>query len=304
MTGQTFEKGTPACPVACKYCFITEHDDRRARWNRNPVAGINRACLYLNWTPWALDDEAEKERWRRLPWDVCQGEVVGSTAITDPLWPKLRPLYWDWAHRSLEAGARLVTSVTKWPLSRETVRRLARLDRFRLVVTITGTGDTPVEKIPLHKSLHTLELCVEEGVRVLPIVHPYLPGLSDLSWLPLLRERYGLSKVDFKGLRHDPGFEEWMPPETLRHFQGTSGEVLIEDGWRQKVKDAGLDLVSPRRWYLQGLKSLDGSRALDTGKATLRTRQAMLLANITTSSTAEAVFKASVHRRTVRQEVK
>lgn len=86
-----FEQGKPACPVACQYCFITEHDERRALWNRNPVAGVNRASLFINVTPDIATDPVEQARFALLPWEVAKGEVFGFTAVTDPLWPRLEP---------------------------------------------------------------------------------------------------------------------------------------------------------------------------------------------------------------------
>lgn len=42
-----FVAGKPVCPVACQYCFITEHDKRRERWNQKHLMDINKACTYL-----------------------------------------------------------------------------------------------------------------------------------------------------------------------------------------------------------------------------------------------------------------
>ena len=113
-----FEAGVPACPVACKYCFITEHDQRRAVWNANPVAGINKACTFINVTPWIDDDPAEQERFNAFPWEVLRGDFVGFTAITDPLWPKIDKYLRIWLEKASAQG-KLVTCVTKWPVSRK-----------------------------------------------------------------------------------------------------------------------------------------------------------------------------------------
>lgn len=85
--------------------------------------------------------------------------------------------------------AKIVTCVTKWPIERETMVRLSRVPNFMMVVAITG-NHPPVEKIPVRKHLETLALAKELGVQALPISHPYIAGLSNLSFLPELKKTW------------------------------------------------------------------------------------------------------------------
>lgn len=156
-----FRAGEPACPVDCKYCFITEHDTRREVWNKNPLVGVNKACTFVNVPPWIVSDTETQKRWAEFPWEILKGDVIGFTAITDPFWPALDRWLWEFMDRASAVG-KLTTAVTKWPISRATMKRLAEYRGFRLVVAITGNRP-PIEKVPVEKHLETLRLAKELG---------------------------------------------------------------------------------------------------------------------------------------------
>jgi hypothetical protein len=288
-----FEAGSPACPVACRYCFITEHDIRREVWNRQPLAGVNKAATFVNVSPWIMENPEEQARFLGFPWDILAGDFVGFTAITDPFWPVLDKYLWHFLER-VSPLAKLVTAVSKWPIGRETMKRLARVPNFMLVVTITG-NHPPVERISVRKHLETLELAKEMGVAALPISHPYIAGVSDLSFLPELK-RLGYDNFDVKGLRYcDAQMRSWMPEEARRHYVGHEDEeVLPEDGWRERVADSGLTLLSPRAWYVREGSSREPHLSL--AEAETNVSRVFELANVV-SSDASSVREAAIKRR-------
>lgn len=289
-----FESGKPACPVACKYCFITEHDTRRAVWNNNPIAGINKACTYINVPPWIGENRESDRRFSSFPWEVLEGDFVGFTAITDPLWPKI-DRYLQYFLEQVAGRAKLVTLVSKWPTSRRQMAQLARNPNLFLVVGITG-NHSPIERISVQQHLETLALAKEYGVRALPIAHPYIAGVSDLRFLPELRQ-LGYSEISVKGLRYcDARMSSWMPESSRQHYVGReSEEVLPEDGWREKVADAGFSLLSPREWYLRDGLGLEPH--LQYAEAEKLVDKVFQLTNVTSSSPCEAVWKAAISRR-------
>ena len=124
-----FRPGKPACPVSCKYCFITEHDTRREVWNSNPIAGINKACTYINVPPWIGEDRQTRERFETFPWEILKGDFVGFTAITDPFWPRID----TWLKlflKKVSPVAKIVTCVSKWLLSREQMEMVSQYPNF------------------------------------------------------------------------------------------------------------------------------------------------------------------------------
>jgi len=289
-----FRPGKPACPVSCQYCFITEHDTRREVWNTNPIAGINKACTYINVPPWIGEDKATADRFENLPWEILKGDHVGFTAITDPFWPRLE----RWLRIFLEKVspvAKIVTCVSKWPLSRKQMELVAQYPNFFLVVGITG-NQPPIESVSVRKHLETLTLAREYGVRALPISHPYIAGVSDLSFLSELRD-LGYDEISVKGLRYcHARMSSWMPKSSQQYYIGKEDEeILPEDGWREKIYEAGFSLLSPKQWYLrEGMKFEPHLSKEDAGRLVGRVLE---LANVTSSSSSEAVRKAAIERR-------
>ncbi len=294
MKNFSFQPGKPACPVSCKYCFITEHDTRRGVWNRNPVAGINKACTYINVPPWIGEDRKTRLRFESFPWEILKGDHVGFTAITDPFWPQLD----KWLRIFLEKVspvAKIVTCVSKWPLSRAQMEMVAQYSNFFLVVGITG-NHPPIEKISVQQHLGTLALAREYGVRALPISHPYIAGVSDLSFLSELRAM-GYSEISVKGLRYcHARMSSWMPESSQQYYIGREDEeVLPEDGWREKIAEAGFSLLSPKQWYLR--EGMNFEPHLPCEEAEVLVERVLELANITSSSSNEAVREAAIRRR-------
>ncbi len=289
----TFEAGKPACPVACRYCFITQHDARRAVWNANPVAGLNKSSTFLNVTPWIDDDPAEQARFRALPWEVFTGDFVGFTAITDPFWPKLA--YWleYWLEHAAPV-AKLVTCVSKWPIKRDVMARLARIPTFLLVVGITGNES--IEQVPMQKHLETLSLAKEYGVKALPISHPYIAGVSNLWFLEEIK-KLGYDHFDVKGIRYcEAQMGGWMPEPSKRWYVGHEDEeILPEDGWRERVADAGLTLLSPRLWYRR--EAAGRGPNLDRATAERYVGEVLKLANVVSSGSNAEVIEAAITRR-------
>ena len=289
-----FTPGQPACPVACRYCFITEHDTRREVWNRNPLVGLNKATTFVNVAPWIADSPRDEERFYAFPWEVLKGDFVGFTAITDPFWPKLERYLWHFLEQ-VSPLAKVVTCVTKWPIKRETMVRLSRVPNFMMVVAITG-NHPPVERVPVRKHLETLALAKELGVPALPISHPYIAGVSDLSFLRELK-KLGYDEFDVKGFRYcDAQMRSWMPEASRRHYVGREDEeILPEDGWRERVADAGFSLLSPRQWYLR--EALGREPGVDRADAKTLVARVMEMANVVSSSSNEDVVEAAIRRR-------
>lgn len=288
-----FQPGKPACPVACKYCFITEHEIRREVWNKKPLLGINKACTFVNVPPWINEDKKAQEDFYNFPFHLLEGDIVGFTAISDPLWPLLEE-YFDHFVKQVSPIAKLVTAVTKWPLSEKTVKKLAKIPNFALVVSITGNNN--IEKIHSDKHLKTLELCKKHGVKALPICHPYISGVSDLSFLAKLKE-LGYDFMDVKGFRYcHKNMSDWMPKESLEYYQNNeSEEILPEDGWKEEVIKHGFDLKSPKKWYLELIANSD--KKVDKKTANEQIEQLLELGNIVTSSSNKEVINSMLNRK-------
>ena len=288
-----FEIGKPACPVACQYCHVTELDaDRTAAWSQG-LLGVNKACTFMNVPPWITEDMETQQRFYSTPWHLFEGDFAGWTAVTDGMMPSLLPYFWHWVEK-VSPIAKLVTVVTKWSINRDLMRQLSEIPNLFLVVTITGNAP-PIERIPVQVHLRTLALAKEFGVRCLPMCHPYISGVSNLSFLAELNQ-LGYSEVCIKGLRYNPEtMGAWMPSQSKALYEGHGiEEVLPEDGWRDRVREAGLSLLSPKQWYEREGQQLLPS--LTRERATALTDELLSVSKIASSSPG-AVRDACIARR-------
>lgn len=288
-----FEIGSPACPVACKYCHVTELDtNRTASWSQGLI-GVNKACTFMNVPPWIGEDKITQERFYNFPWHLLKGDFAGWTAVTDGLMPDLRKYLWHWIEQ-ISPIAKLTTVVSKWPINADFMEELSRIENFYLVVTITGAED--IEKVSTRLLLRNLERAKFYGVKALPMVHPYISGVSDISFLHILKE-IGYDEVCFKGLRYNSEtMGSWMPETSKPLYEGHGiEEVLPEDGWQQKVEDAGLKLLSPKQWYYR--EAINNQPKLSENEAAKNVDQLLQIAQVASSANGEAVRRSLIDRR-------
>lgn len=288
-----FEVGSPACPVACKYCHVTELDaDRTAKWT-NGLVGVNKACTFMNVPPWINEDRQTSDRFYNFPWHLLKGDFAGWTAVTDGLMSDLRKYFWHWIEK-VSTQSKLTTVVSKWPITNQFMEQLAVIPDFYLVVTITGAET--IERIATKRLLANLELAQKHNVKALPMVHPYISGVSDISFLPELK-KMGYDEVCFKGLRYNPEtMGSWMLSSSKLLYEGHGiEEILPEDGWRQQVKDAGLSLLSPKQWYYR--EAINNQPKLSESEAIANVDQLLQLAQVASSASSDIVRRSLIERR-------
>lgn len=256
---------------------------------------MNKACTFINVTPWIDADPDEQQRFSEFDWSLLAGDYVGFTAITDPFYPRIDRWLWEWLDNAA-AVAKLTTCVTKWGINRRVMAKLAQYPNFFLVLGITGNFS--IERTPLKSHLNTLALAKEYGVPCLPISHPYIAGVSDLSFLPEVKA-LGYDYFDVKGLRYcDANMGKWMPAESKQYYIGKEAdEVLPEDGWRELVADAGLQLKSPRAWYREEALRRQLAPNLSIEEATLKVLAMSEIANIVSSDISQSVLHHAIERR-------
>jgi DNA repair photolyase len=287
----TYDKKNYGCPVCCQYCVVTKVDSRRAMWNKKTLIGINKAVTALNPPP-DLEDNEAVEAFYNFPLELLKGDIVGFNAISDPFWPKYRKEL-DYFLANVPKIAKLVTCVTKLNPDDALLERLSKITNFRLVVSITGLDK--IEKTTTKSRLDLLRRAKQFGIKAFPLVHPYIAGLSDLSFLKDLKEM-GYDHVDVKGLRYNrETMTKWIPEEARGEYEARGDqETLVEDGWRARVADSGLSLMSLKDWYKEGMPNLP---KLTLPEAEHAVNKLLQLGNITSSDTDRSVVKSAVTRR-------
>jgi len=280
------------CPVGCEYCVITKVESRRELWNERTILGINKAVTILNPPPDLINEEAVREFYD-FPIELLEGDIVGFNGISDPFWPKYRNEL-NYFLDKVSPIAKLVTCVTKFNPDNEILDRLAEIPNFRLIVSITGLDS--IERTKTSDRLDLLERAKERGIEAFPVIHPYIAGMSDLSFLKRLKE-LGYNDIDVKGLRYNhETMSCWMPESSQMFYKGShENEILPESGWREQVSQAGLNLVSLKNWYRKGFDELTPKLSQEEAEGLVG--QILQKANITSSDTDMAVVQAAIARR-------
>lgn len=285
------EQGTYGCPVGCKYCVVTEVERRNTQWRTSSLLGVNKSVTILNPPP-NLGDQDAIRSFYEFPLELLLGDIVGFNGISDPFWPKFRQEL-EYVLREVPKVAKILSLVTKFEVSEEMMARLAEISNLRLTVSITGLD--MLERTSTESRLRTLARAKRYGVKAFPIVHPYISGMSDLSFLPRLRE-LGYDQIDLKGLRCNPRTAKlWMPEDIQARYVFSEDEELLEDGWRQKLVDAGFAKVRMADWYKEGLEGLNPH--LPREQAEVLVDEILKRANICSSDSDAAVREAAILRR-------
>lgn len=293
----TIQSNEGACPINCRYCAVTNIDKRICLWEKNSLIGINKAVTYINPPYKDRFHSFEQQRQEMRPFYklkpyLFEGDIVCFNSISDPFWKLYRDEL-EFFLKKYSPVAKLVTCVTKMPVPSVLMKHvLSKYPNFRLIVSITGLDG--IEGTSTESRLKTLARAKEYGIKAFPLCHPYISGMSDLSFLKTLKE-LGYDEIDVKGFRYNPRFDEWMNKKSIELYHGSNEEeVLIEDGWREKVIESGLKIISLKDWYKK--QNLTTPK-LTREEAELKVREVMKMANITSSGTDEEVFESSVQRR-------
>lgn len=279
------------CPVGCEYCVVTSVESRSELWKEDDGApSINKAVTIVN-PP--LDKAPESlERFYAMDPEMFRGDVVGFCANSDPFWPRYRREL-DHFLTNIAPEAKLATCVTKWNVPDSLLDKLSLIPNFRLIVSITGLDE--IEGTSTEDRLSVLRRAKEKGIPAYPIIHPYIAGMSDLSFLPELKSM-GYEQVDVKGLRYDPSMNAWMPPEIQAQYRAFGNdETLVEDGWREQIADAGMELRGLKSWYEEQARGRGPH--LTPEEAAKQVGKVLELAHVTSSDTNEAVVQAALERR-------
>jgi DNA repair photolyase len=280
------------CPVGCKYCVISKVDSRRDMWNKETVLGLNKAVTIFN-PPLDLQDKEALHEFYNFPVDLLKGDFVGFNAISDPFWPKYEKEL-NFFLDNVPRIAKIATCVTKFNPSDAVLDKLSKIKNFRLVVSVTGLDS--IENIKTEERLILLERAKKKGIKAFPIIHPYIAGMSDLSFLSRLKE-IGYEEIDVKGLRYNhKNMSSWMPQQSQFFYEKKEEkEVLPEDGWRECIASAGLKLRNLKDWYREDFNLLQPK--LERKEAELLVDEILKKANITSSDSDAAVIEEAIRRR-------
>lgn len=230
----------PCCPIACKYCFITEDDIRRERWNNtNKIFGLNKACLFVVW-----NDFTNKEIWLskfKSSIHLLYDDIIGATSTTDPFWTKIFDFFKDWNNITKDV-ARLRVAVTKWPLSDYQISYISEMEKFHITLTITGAD--ALEKVKTKTHLKTIDKLLNHNIDFSILIHPYIEGYSNLKFLKDVK-KLGINDVIVKGFRASIHMKYFLNQDMHKIYLNNLGEEILPEHVYDIIKDKyNMDITS------------------------------------------------------------
>lgn len=278
------------CPVQCRYCAVTKVDRRRRQWNKKTLIGLNASVTIINPPPHPTRQSLRE--FYTLPPELFRGDRIGFNAISDPFWPKYR-LELDYFLAAFSPFAKIITAVTKFPVAPEIMEKLSKVSNFRLVVTVTGLDS--LEKVSTARRLEVLRQARYYGLQAFPIIHPYIAGLTDLTFLSALKKN-GYDKIGIKGLRYNSRtMDSWLPSASRSWYSGhAEKEILPDDGWRKKITQTGLEITDLRSWYDSVCPETPRVSQVEARQSVM---QILPRANITSSRSTAEVIDSAIRRR-------
>lgn len=274
------------CPVQCKYCMVTQIDSRREQWKARPTYGINKTVFFINSEP--------GDSLSTVPAKWLDYEYVGYQGTSDPFWSIHEHGLREICELSVNTKMRSLVLVTKMEEAVQALNWLKHYKKIKLVVSITGLD--LLEKTTTVSRLKTIQKAKRLGMQVLPLIHPYIHGVSDLGFLEDLFTM-GIRQVSVKGFRYNHRLmSAWgrkiIPANILEEYKkANEKEVLLGDA-QQKIAKAGLRNIEFRDWVHVRGKGMNGQEAINTVKDILRNC-------VVSSSDKDNVFDAAVNRRIV-----
>lgn len=275
------------CPVQCKYCMASRIDARSTFWNNGYRVGVNKTCTFLNRFP---GDPELKDM--DLPWNDLEGDYVGFEGASDCMWSVYRKdLEWMIDHLDQFRIRKLVltTKIPDVPL--ELLRK-----NPRVCVVFSMTGLDTLEQTKTADRLNAMIRLRDAGVETHAIIHPYIHGYSDLSFLKEFRSA-GFTEIGLKGFRYNPSTMNLaeIPERILKQYRGNEDEenIGIQDAARV-ITEEGLRVA--------GLREMVHTDSTDFGISAERAKEEvsdLFRQSVISSSDKnyDSIFQAVVNRK-------
>lgn len=192
------------CPVDCKYCLLSKIEKRRAGWDNGKRIGVNNTNVFLGRLPG--DPPMDK---MGFDFSILENDFVGF-GIIDCFWDKFRDDLKFMLDNLDNFKIKRLVLISKIPVDDELIS-LLKDKRVLVVYSMTGLDKyTGLENTTTADRFSSMERLVKAGIDTFPLIHPFIMGVSDVSFLSNLRN-IGVNDFGFKGFRYN---KETMPEVT------------------------------------------------------------------------------------------
>ena len=211
------------CPVDCKYCLLSKIEKRRAGWDNGKRIGVNNTNVFLGCLPG--DPPMDK---MGFDFSILENDFVGF-GIIDCFWDKFRDDLKFMLDNLDNFKIKRLVLISKIPVDDELVS-LLKDKRVLVVYSMTGLDKyTGLENTTTADRFLSMEKLVKAGIDTFPLIHPFIMGVSDVSFLSNLRN-IGITDFGFKGFRYN---KETMPEvtkligyDTLKLYETTNEDEV------------------------------------------------------------------------------
>ena len=211
------------CPVDCKYCLLSKIEKRRAGWDNGKRIGVNNTNVFLGRLPG--DPPMDK---MGFDFSILENDFVGF-GIIDCFWDKFRDDLKFMLDNLDNFKIKRLVLISKIPVDDELVS-LLKDKRVLVVYSMTGLDKyTGLENTTTADRFLSIEKLVKAGIDTFPLIHPFIMGVSDISFLSNLKS-IGINDFGFKGFRYN---KETMPKvtkligyDTLKLYETTNEDEV------------------------------------------------------------------------------
>jgi hypothetical protein len=211
------------CPVDCKYCLLSKIEKRRAGWDNGKRIGVNNTNVFLGRLPG--DPPMDK---MGFDFPILENDFVGF-GIVDCFWDKFRDDLKFMLDNLDNFKIKKLVLISKIPVDDELVS-LLKDKRVLVVYSMTGLDKyTGLENTTTVDRFSSMEKLVKARIDTFPLIHPFIMGVSDVSFLSNLRN-IGITDFGFKGFRYN---KETMPEvtkligyDTLKLYETTNEDEV------------------------------------------------------------------------------
>lgn len=211
------------CPVDCKYCLLSKIEKRRAGWDNGKRIGVNNTNVFLGRLPG--DPPMDK---MGFDFSILENDFVGF-GIVDCFWDKFRDDLKFMLDNLDNFKIKRLVLISKIPVDDKLIS-LLKDKRVLVVYSMTGLDKyTGLENTTTADRFLSIEKLVNAGIDTFPLIHPFIMGVSDVSFLSNLRN-IGITDFGFKGFRYN---KETMPEvtkligyDTLKLYETTNEDEV------------------------------------------------------------------------------
>ena len=211
------------CPVDCKYCLLSKIEKRRAGWDNGKRIGVNNTNVFLGCLPG--DHPIDK---MGFDFSILENDFVGF-GIVDCFWDKFRDDLKFMLDNLDNFKIKRLVLISKIPVDDGLVS-LLKDKRVLVVYSMTGLDKyTGLENTTTADRFLSMEKLVKAGIDTFPLIHPFIMGVSDVSFLSNLRD-IGISDFGFKGFRYNretmPEVTKLIGYDTLKLYETTNEDEV------------------------------------------------------------------------------